>query len=104
MAAFAAVLLGLYVALGMFQSSSQENAVAATRTYDAHGVVRSFGPKRASVTIAHEKIAGYMDAMTMSFDARDDRQLAHLDVGDRVAFTFHETDDGRRLLDRIARE
>ena len=66
--------------------------------------MRSFGPKRASVTIAHEKIPSYMDAMTMSFDARDDRQLANVDIGDRVAFTFHETDDGRRLLDRIARE
>ena len=79
-------------------------AVAAEARYSAHGVVKSFGPKRAYVNIAHEKIPGYMEAMTMSFEPRKDDQLAGIDVGAHVTFTFTATDDGRRLLDRIVKE
>jgi Cu/Ag efflux protein CusF len=74
------------------------------QVYSTHGVVKSFGPNRAYVNIAHETIPGYMMAMTMSFEPRKDDQLAGIDVGARVAFTFTATDDGKRLLDRIAKE
>jgi Cu/Ag efflux protein CusF len=72
--------------------------------YAAHGTVKSFGANRAYVNIAHDRIPGYMEAMTMSFEPRTAEQLAGIDVGVRVAFTFTVTTDGHRRIDRIAKE
>jgi Cu/Ag efflux protein CusF len=79
-------------------------AAAADEHYSTHGTVKSFGPQRAYVNIAHDRIPGYMEAMTMSFEPRKPEQLAGLDVGAHVAFTFTATPDGRRLLDSIAKD
>jgi Cu/Ag efflux protein CusF len=75
-----------------------------SESHAARGVVKSFGPGRAFVNIAHEKIDGYMEAMTMSFEPRAAEQLAPLREGDKVSFTFTATSDGRRLLDAIKKE
>lgn len=72
-----------------------------TKTYRAIGVIRSFGPDRAYVNIAHDEIPGYMGAMTMSFWPQRAGQLDGLSVGDRVAFEFTETEDARRLIANI---
>jgi protein SCO1/2 len=82
---------------------ARPTTASATATYSSRGVVRGFAPERRLVFIAHETIPGYMDAMTMSFEARSPAQLAGLAVGDRVTFSFVATDDGRRLLNAIAR-
>jgi Cu/Ag efflux protein CusF len=99
--------LGLLAALAVSTPAiaahaSRENATLAEQ-YAARGVVKSFGPNRAYVNIAHEKIDGYMEAMTMSFEPRRPEQLAGLAPGDNVAFTFTATPDGHRLLDAIAK-
>lgn len=73
-------------------------------TYATRGVVKSFGPDRKFVNIAHERIAGYMEAMTMSFEPRTADQLAGLSAGDKVSFSFTATDDGRRLLNSVKKE
>jgi Cu/Ag efflux protein CusF len=39
------------------------------------------------VSSAHEKIDGYMEAMTMSFEPRRADQLAAVSVGDKVSFS-----------------
>lgn len=77
---------------------------SATQTYATRGVVRSFGPERRFVNIAHEKIDGYMGAMTMSFEPRTSTQLAGLAAGDRVRLSFTATEDGRRWIDSIQKE
>lgn len=74
------------------------NRQADPKTYHATGTIRSFGPGRAYVNIAHEEIPGYMGAMTMSFWPHRVEQLDGLAVGDRVEFEFTETDDARRVL------
>jgi Cu(I)/Ag(I) efflux system periplasmic protein CusF len=73
------------------------------RTYHAVGIVRSFGPGRAFVNIAHEDIAGYMKAMTMSFEPQRPGQLDGFVELDRVDFDFIETEDARRVLTRIGK-
>jgi len=80
-----------------------EGLAWAAQSYSARGVVKSIAADRASITIAHEAIAGFMPAMTMSFEARSPDQLAGLAAGDRVTFSFTVTDDARRLLDSIRR-
>ena len=57
------------------------------------GVIKSFGRERAFVNIANEDIAGYMQAMTMSFEPQRSGQLGGLSEGDRVAFDFTETEE-----------
>jgi Cu/Ag efflux protein CusF len=87
------------VALAVIRSAGE--ARAATR-YTSRGVVRSFGKGRRYVNIHHEDIAGYMNAMTMSFEPGAPGQLDGLSEGDTVVFTF--VDDGdRRVLEKIAR-
>lgn len=73
-------------------------------THSTRGIVKSFGVDRKYVNIAHETIPGYMEAMTMSFEPRAADQLSSLAVGDRVAFTFTATEDGRRILQSINKE
>jgi Cu/Ag efflux protein CusF len=100
----------LFVALSLAGSAlfllalRAEHVAAADERYASHGTVKSFGPKRAFVNIAHEKIPGYMEAMTMSFEPRSEAQLSAIDVGARVAFSFVATSDGRRVLDQITKE
>lgn len=73
------------------------------KVHHAVGVIKSFGPARAFVNIAHEDIPGYMMAMTMSFEPGSPGQLDGLREGDRVEFDFIETPDARRSLTRIAK-
>jgi len=73
----------------------------AAASYDAVGRIVSIAPGGNVVHIAHEAIPGVMGAMTMSFTARSETQLVGFGPGDRVAFRFTVTDDGRRLLDVV---
>ncbi|MCU0686221.1 MAG: copper-binding protein [Polyangiaceae bacterium] len=103
-----ALVWPLGVALGACGPSGSDTARAAGRastspaaggeTYATTGVIKSFGPGRAYVNIAHDDIAGYMKAMTMSFEPRSASQIA---AGDAVKFRFLATDDGRRVLESI---
>lgn len=72
-------------------------AASAPRIYEARGVIKSFGPERRYANIAHEAIAGYMDAMTMSFDAKEAGQLDPFKENDKVAFSFTD-EDGKRTI------
>jgi Cu(I)/Ag(I) efflux system periplasmic protein CusF len=74
---------------------------AQLKTYHAVGTLKSFGPGRAYVNIAHEEIPGYMGAMTMSFWPQRQEQLDGFTVGDHVEFEFTETEDARRVLASI---
>jgi len=104
-----AIFVGCFVVLGALGGgaaayvSRRAHTTIDAHAYDARGVVRSFGPQRAFVNIAHEDIPGYMKAMTMSFEPRTPTQLDGIAVGDAVVFRFTDTDDGRRLLDSIAK-
>lgn len=100
------VVFGIALASSFAATPRGLVAVAEARgndTYDARGVVKSFGPDKKYVVIAHEKIAGYMEAMTMSFEPRTPAQLDGLQSGDRVTFTFVATEDGHRILQSIQR-
>lgn len=80
------------------QSQAQEGAQHATR-----GVIRVIAEDLRSARIAHEAIPNFMNAMTMTFTARDVTQLRGLAPGDRVTLRFTATPDGRLLIDAIAR-
>jgi len=100
-------ILPLLACLGtaavMAPSPASGAAHPTAESWLARGVIRAFGPDRKSISIAHEAIDGYMGAMTMSFEPRDAKLLAPFAVGDRVAFEFVDTDDGRRIIESITR-
>lgn len=94
-------LLMLSAATGVAASCSKPSEAAAPKGWHATGAIKSFGPERAFVNIAHDEIAGYMSAMTMSFEPAKPGQLDSLVAGDRISFDFSETADGRRILSSI---
>ncbi len=61
-------------------------------TYEATGVLRETLAGGHKAVIAHEPIPGYMEAMTMEFDAPEARDLAGLEPGDTIAFRLSVTD------------
>lgn len=75
-------------------------AAAAPRVYETRGTIKSFGPDRRYANIHHDTIPGYMEAMTMSFEAGSPGQLAPFREGQRVEFSFSD-EDGRRVIQSI---
>lgn len=74
------------------QSSSARPAGTNLQTYPAAGVIISLQPDGKTAKIKHEKIPGYMDAMTMDFEVRDTNELRGLSAGDAVSFRMLVTD------------
>jgi protein SCO1/2 len=56
--------------------------------YELKGKVILVDKKGLTVTISHEAIRGYMDAMTMPFSLKDERLLRDLNEGDSVQATL----------------
>ena len=55
------------------------------KRYDLRGVVRKVEAEKREVTVDHETVPGFMEAMTMSFPVRDDPQVLEiLHPGDRL--------------------
>ena len=74
-----------------------------TKSYPVRGrIVDVHGP---DVTLDHEAIPGFMDAMTMSYKLRDPSIVSELHPGDRITATLlvHKDPDGfsNALLDKI---
>ena len=58
---------------------------ASARRFAFRGVVRAVDPAKREVTVEHEAIPDYMDAMTMPFPVKDDPQVFEiLHPGDRL--------------------
>ena len=60
-------------------------ASAAAKRYPLRGVIRDVDVQKREITVEHEAVPDYMDAMTMDFPVRDDPQVFEiLHVGDRI--------------------
>lgn len=86
-----------------FAIGRADAASGSPASYRTRGVVKSFGPQRAYVNVAHEKIDGYMEAMTMSFEPKTPAQLTDLAAGDTIDFTFVSFEDGRRVIETLSK-
>lgn len=74
-----------------------------TGTFVGQGVVKDILPKERQVIIAHEAIPGFMDAMTMGFEVKEERLLEGIARGSEVTFTVEKTQDSLYLT-ALARE
>jgi protein SCO1/2 len=81
------------VGVGLFGTA------CATRR-EARGLVLKVDPATSTLTISHEAIPGYMDAMVMPFTARDAKEVADVRPGDRIAFRLRVGKD-RTRIDRV---
>jgi Cu/Ag efflux protein CusF len=66
-------------------------AVPAAAVYQGRGVVKALNREQGTVRINHEKIEGYMEAMTMDYRVKDASLLDSVNVGDDVDFTLEDT-------------
>ena len=81
-----AVILGLACTLAPFASAQQ----AAKKSYVFKGKVESVGTK--SLTVANEKIEGWMDAMTMMYVVDKPEVLKTIKAGDQIRATVYDGD------------
>jgi len=79
----------------LLSSCMRGEATKGHAVYQVKGVVREVMAEKKSVTVAHEKIPGYMEAMTMDFSVTNAAELANLRPGDVITFRMTVTaDDG----------
>lgn len=75
-------------------------AVKTVSTFAGAGVVRKVDAGQKKMVIAHEKIVGFMEAMTMEFDVADGGTAAVFAPGDTVAFRLFVTSE-RSWIDEL---
>lgn len=63
------------------------SAAKPVRRYSLHGEVLRLQPASQTAVIRHEKIDGWMEAMTMEFPVRDKAEFARLAEGKRIRAT-----------------
>jgi protein SCO1/2 len=73
---------------------------ACAARYPARGLVLKVDPATATLTVSHEPIPGYMDAMVMPFTVRDPDHAAGVRPGDRIAFRLNVRKDETHI-DRV---
>jgi len=78
----------LLAGLLVFSGASCKNE----RAFQVKGVVREVQTEHKQVKIEHEKIPGYMDAMTMMFDVKEPSELRGIQPGDIVSFRMVVTE------------
>lgn len=86
------ICLALFAGLSCRQSpqaggsSHPGNQSPTQQVFAVKGLIKEVKPSHKLVTIEHEKIPDYMDAMTMDFDVRNTNELTGLSAGDYVSF------------------
>jgi protein SCO1/2 len=86
------LLLLCLCATGLFCPSGVGHAEGA-KAYETGGVLREVKETGRVAVIQHDKIPGYMDAMTMPFKTRNAKVLEGLQPGDEVRFRLLVTEE-----------
>ncbi|MCI0662714.1 MAG: copper-binding protein, partial [Acidobacteria bacterium] len=86
-AAILTIISLLLIAVTISCRSRRANEPVVRRS-ELRGRVESLDFNRKRVTVAHEEIKGYMEAMTMSFAVKDENVLRELKSGDQVQATL----------------
>jgi protein SCO1/2 len=95
-----AVLAGCHAGPAADEQSAQD---AGVKTYHLRGKVIAASPASGEVTVAHEAIPGFMDAMTMPYKLRDPDIVSELHPGDEITadLLVPEGSGGDAELDHI---
>ena len=68
--------------------------------HEVTGLVVKHDGRRGEVTVSHDPVPGFMDAMVMPFAAADPRELKEVRPGDRIAFRL-TVRGGESRIDRV---
>jgi protein SCO1 len=102
---FAFLLLAMLSVAGCRsgQAPSTQSASPQFKIYHLRGKVISANPSKGEVTLDHEAIPGFMDAMTMPYKLKDPSILGELHPGDVITadVLVSQGDDATVLLDHI---
>jgi protein SCO1 len=60
----------------------------SVQRYDVTGLVLTVDATNRTVLVSHDRIPGYMDAMTMPYRVDDPRELQNLKPGEKIEFTL----------------
>src|ERR1035437_10861241 len=77
-------------------SGAGASAAGELKTFPIRGKIVSVDAVKGSVMLDHEAVAGFMDAMTMSYKLKDPGIVSELHPGDRITakLLVHKTSDG----------
>jgi Cu/Ag efflux protein CusF len=78
------ILISLTLITLSISCRSKRTEEPVVRRYELKGRVESLDFNGKRVTVAHEAIKDYMEAMTMSFAVKDENVLRELKSGDQV--------------------
>jgi Cu/Ag efflux protein CusF len=102
------VVLFVVACSGGESTSSQEpgepaasESVGEQQRFEGKGVVEAIDMEVGQVTLTHEDIEGFMNAMTMDFEVQNTAMLEELEEGMQVSFTVVVEADGTYFIDRI---
>lgn len=85
------------------QASAISPVAPALRTFAVRGTVKEIDAKEQMITVQHETIANYMEAMTMPFHVRERSNLEGLQPGDTIAFRLNVAAE-ESWIDQIHKE
>lgn len=92
----------LLLCLGLMScNKSQPTQQQQGKRYELKGTIVSIDKPNKSVTISHEEIKDYMEAMTMPYTLKDEWPLDVMKPGDQIQATLVVTDDSYWLEDVI---
>lgn len=100
------MILAVLLATGCHSTPRQEAAstpASTYKTYKLRGKILSTDPSTGQLTIAHEAIPGFMDAMTMPYRVKNPGIISDLHPGDVITADLFvsQTDDADVFLDHI---
>jgi len=75
-------------------------AVGCAAHHQSRGLVLKVDPTASTVTVSHDDIPGYMNAMVMPFTVRDPKAMSDVRPGDRIGFRLNIRKD-RSWIDRL---
>jgi len=90
-------ILGLFAVVSF--CDRQQTPAEVAKTYVLKGEVVSVDDQLKTAMISHEKVAGYMEAMTMEFSVPDDGERAKLKRGVKFTATLNVTQRASWLTD-----
>jgi protein SCO1/2 len=73
---------------------------ACAARHQTRGLVLKVDPDRSAMTVSHEAIPGFMDAMVMPFVVKDAKDLTDVRPGDRISFRITVKKDATEV-DRV---
>jgi Cu/Ag efflux protein CusF len=89
---FAARLAAALVLICSVATAGFAQANSKKKSYTLHGTIQAVKGSDGKVTVKHDKIEGYMGAMTMDYKVADADMLNKLKTGDEITATLYEDD------------